>query len=219
MNLNLGQVMSRATELASGRGDYSASDASFWANAALGEIAQVAGMRPREAIAVSSTTSGEARYSVPSDFDCVLAFTLFQPSSATTGSRQTTAVTLFQMDANWADSWSLPNRGVPTNYVNYGATFELVPSPTSAYSLQLRYAARQPVLVASTDTPALDDRWGLAWLYKTAEMLHASRNDVEGEAMARNRYVNYVSQVPSDVQLKQRDRVSMVLRYGRNRSR
>lgn len=213
MILSLGQLCSRATELAAGRSDWLLSDVSFWANAAIGEVSQVAGHQPTQAIATSSTTSGEMRYALPSDFDFALAFTCYQESSATTGSRQTTAITLTARDANWVDSNSLPNSGVPENYTTYGTWFELQPSPNSAYSLQLRYQSKHPTLIQSTETVALDSRWGMAILYKTVEMLEASRHNVEGEAMARNRYLNYVSQIPTDRQLTQRDRASMAMRF------
>jgi hypothetical protein len=216
--LSLGQVCSRATEMAGGRVDWSLSDASFWANCAAQEVSQFAGHLPKEAIAVSSTTSGENRYALPADFDYPTALTLYQGSSATTGSRMTTSIPLQGRDANWADSRSLPDNGVPENYVLYSTFFELYPSPNSGYSLQLRYVQRQPTLVASTETLMLDDRWHPAWLYKTVELLEGSRNNVEGEAMARNRYLSYINTIPSDRQLKQRDRNAMFLRFTRNRS-
>lgn len=215
MILSLGQIASRATELASGRGDWALSDVSFYANVACQAVAQYAGHLPKEAIAVSSTTSGENRYSTPGDCDYVTAFTLFQPSSATTGSRQTTAIPLVGRDANWADSRSLPDSGIPANYVVYSTYLELYPSPNSSYSLQLRYVTKHPTLVASTDTIALDDRWHPAVLFKTVEMLEASRNNLDGEAIARNRFLNYLSGIPTDRQLKQRDGASMALRFVR----
>ena len=217
MILSLGQVCSRATEMAGGRVDWSLSDASFYANLAGQEVSQFAGHLPKEAIAVSSTTSGENRYALPADFDYPTALTLFQGSSATTGSRMTTSIPLQGRDANWADSRSIPDDGVPENYVFYATFFELYPSPNSGYSLQLRYVQRQPTLIASGETLMLDDRWHPAWLYKTVELLEASRNNIEGEAMARNRYLSYVNTIPSDRQLKQRDRASMTLRYTRNK--
>jgi hypothetical protein len=215
MILSLAQLASRATEMAGGRMDWSLSDASFWINAALQEVAQVAGHQPKEAIAVSSTTSGENRYSLPTDYDYLISATLYQASNSTaTASRSTLAWPLIGMDANWADSFDLPNTGIPEHYVLYGTWLELYPSPTSAHSLQMRYMTKHPTLVQSTETVILDDRWHLAVLYKSVEMLEGSRNNVEGEAIARNRYLNYVSTVPTDRQLKQRDRNSMRLRPG-----
>ena len=82
MILSLGQVCSRATEMAGGRVDWLLSDASFYANMAAQEVSQFAGHLPKEAIAVSSTTSGENRYALPSDFDYSTALTLYQGSSA-----------------------------------------------------------------------------------------------------------------------------------------
>lgn len=214
MILSLGNVMSRATEMAGGRMDWAASDASFYANLALGEVAQYAGHMPKEAIAVSSTTTGENKYALPADFDYPTSLVLYEGSTSTaTLSRHTTAWTLTARDANWGDARDLPDSGVPTNYVLYSSWLEVYPSPTSAYSMQLRYMTKQPALVASTDTPTLDDRWHPAWLYKTVELLEASRNNVEAEAVARNRYLNYVVTIPTDRQLKQRDRNSMYLRF------
>lgn len=220
MILSLANVCSRATEMAGGRLDWGLSDTSFYANLALQEVAQQSGHLNKEAIAVSSTTSGENRYALPADFDYSTALTIFVGSnSTTTTSRFTTSIALRGQDANWADSRSLPDGGIPEHYVLYSTFFELYPSPTSAWSLQLRYMTKHPALVDSTETCLLDDRWHPAWLYKTVELLEASRNNVEGELVAHNRYIQYVATVPTDRQLKQRDKSSMVLRYTRNKQR
>ncbi len=203
--------------MAGGRVDWTLSDASFYANMAAQEVSQFAGHLPKEALGVSSTTSGENRYALPSDFDYCTALTLFQGSGNTSGSRMTTSIPLVGRDANWADSRSIPDDGVPSNYVLYSTFFELYPSPNSGYSMQLRYVARQPTLIASTETLGLDDRWHPAWLYKTVELLEASRNNVEAEAMARNRYLSYVATIPNDRQIKQRDRNAMYLRFTRTK--
>lgn len=219
MILSLAQCCSRATEMAGGRLDWGLSDVSFYSNLAAQEVAQQSGHIAKEAIAVSSTTSGENRYALPADFDYSTALTLFVGSNSTADtSRYTTSYVLQGRDANWIDSRSLPDNGIPEFYVLYNTFFELAPSPTSAYSLQLRYMARVPTLVNSSETLLLDDRWHPAWLYKTVELLEASRNNVEGEMVAHNRYLQYVATVPTDRQLKQRDRTSMVLRYTRNKT-
>ena len=219
MILSLGQVCSRATEMAGGRVDWRLSDASFYANMAAQQVSQFAGHLPKEAIGVSSTTSGEKRYAVPSDFDYAVALTLHQGSGSTdtSSSRATIAIPLKGRDANWADGRDFPDDGVPEFYVTYATWLEVYPSPNSAYSMQLRYIAKAPTLVDSAETLLLDDRWHPAWLFKTVELLEASRNNVEGEAMARNRYLNYITTIPTDTQLKQRDRNAMVLRYIRNK--
>lgn len=218
MILTLAQVCSRATEMAGGRADWALSDVSFYSNLALQEVAQQSGHLNKEAIAVSSTTSGENRYALPADFDYSTALTLYVGSNSTADtSRYTTSYVLQGQDANWADSRSLPDTGIPEHYVLYSTFFELYPSPTSAYSLQLRYMTKHPALVQSSETCLLDDRWHPAWLYKTVELLEASRNNVEGEMVAHNRFLQYVATVPTDRQLKQRDKTSMVLRYTRNK--
>jgi hypothetical protein len=219
MAMSLGQLCSYATRMAGGRNDYELSEASFWVNQAYSTVYNRTGHTPLEAVATSSTTSGEQRYQLPQDWNYGIAVTLYQgsTSTATTGSQSTTVIRLRQQDANWIDAQTLSPSGVPEAYVQYSSWFELWPSPNSAYSLQLRYAVKPPVLVDSTDTIALDERWHAAVLYKTVELLEASRNNVEGEAMARNRYLSYVVSVPTDQSMKQRDRNGMVLRFGKRR--
>lgn len=216
MILTLGDVMSLGTTLAGGRGDFALSEASRWANMALEQVSQVKGARhaPREAIAISSTTSGGNRIGLPTDFGAPLAFTLYAGSSSTnTLSRTTASWPLIQRDVAWADAQdNQVAGGMPEKYVLFSTWAELFPSPNSAYSLTLRYAAEQATLVASTETPALAPRFHQAWLFKTAELFHAARGDVDGEALARNRYLNYLGTLDTDQGLRQQDRRSNSVR-------
>src|SRR6266478_6669854 len=107
MTLNLGQLCSYATRMATNRDDLQLSEASFWANQAYSTVYNRIGHTPLEAIAVSSTTSGENRYALPTDYSYGIALTLFQGSNstATTGTSNTTAVIrLRQQDAGWMDA-------------------------------------------------------------------------------------------------------------------
>lgn len=220
MAFSLGQLCSFATKMAGNRDDWNLSEASYWANQAYATIYNRIGHTPLEAVAVSSTTSGENRYQLPTDYAYGIALTLFQGSTSTdtTGASNSTAVIrLKQRDAGWMDAQTLSPIGVPEAYEQYATWFQLWPSPNSAYSLQLRYAVKPQTLVQSTDTVALDERWHAAVLYKTVELLEASRSNVEGEAIARNRYLNYVVTIPTDPAFKQRDRSSMQLRFGKRR--
>jgi hypothetical protein len=205
--------MSAATTMAGGRSDFASSEASLYANLALEQIYVASGSHhnAREAIAISSTTSGGNRVGLPTDFAYPLSMTLYAGSSSTnTVSRTTATHPLIQKDAAWADAQDQQVvGGLPEHYVLFGSWMELFPSPNSAYSLQLRYGTEAPILVASSETPALSPRFHQAWLYKTVELLHGARSDVEGEALARNRYVNYVSTLDTDRANRQQDRKSM----------
>lgn len=219
MILNLGEVCSNASKMAGGRNDWALSEASFWANLALEQVSVIAGAhhKPREALAISSTTSGGNRIALPTDFDYPIALTLYQGSNAS--STATNEIPLKQKDAAWVDAQSAQfDGGTPEAYVWYSTWLELFPSPDSAYSLQLRYGARQPTLIDSGNTPDLDAKWHQAWLYKTVELLEASRNNPEGEALGRNRYLNYVNTIETDKALSQHDRRSMNMRFGGARS-
>jgi hypothetical protein len=217
--LNLGELSSMATTFAGGRLDWAPSEVSRYVNMAYSEVKSRQGLvhTQAEAIAVSSTTSGENRIAFPADFDYPLGITMYVGSwSTATSSNATRTVTLIPRDANWVDAQTL-QIGEPENYVYYGTSIELYPSPNSAYSLQMRYRTQSQVLVNSTDTPNLDERWHSAVLYKTVEILEASRNNPEGEALANRRYLNYVTTTMTDASAKQRDRTGMSLRYGLKR--
>lgn len=218
--MSLQQLLSYATTMAGNRNDWATSEASFWANQAYSTVYNRIGHTPLEAVAVSSTTSGENRYQLPTDYAYGIALTLLQGSTSTdtTGaSNSTTVIRLKQRDAGWMDAQTLTPIGVPEAYEQYATWFQLWPSPNSAFSMQLRYAVKPQTLIQSTDTISLDERWHAAVLYKTVELLEASRSNVEGEAIARNRYLNYVVTIPTDPAFKQRDRSSMNLRFGKKR--
>lgn len=217
--LTVSEIVSTASLMAKGRADITLSEATRYLNIAYSEMVSVVGHTPLEALALSSTTSGEARYAKPTDFGSLQALTLYAGSSSTyTSSHYTSVIPLRQQDARWIDAQTLTNTespGIPSDYVEFATWIELYPSPNSAYSMQMRYNAKPSTLVNSSDTPALDERWQAGLIYKTAELMCASRNDVEGEAMARNRYVNFMNVTPTDKALKQKDRTNMGLRYAR----
>src|SRR3990167_9506584 len=209
--LNLGQIASTATTFAGGRNDWALSEASLYVNLAMFEVASRIQHQPLEALAYSSTTSGGNRIAVPADFDHVIALTIQAGSSSTaTSSHATTLYPMKQADARWIDTQALAI-GIPESYVPYATWIEVYPSPDSAYTMQLRYRTKIATLVDSTSTPTLDERWHAAVLYKAVELLEASRNNVEGEALARNRYLSYMAGTPTDRALNQRDRTGMTL--------
>jgi hypothetical protein len=220
---SLGDICSHATTMAGGRLDWIFSEASFWCNQAYAEVAtRINAHRPKEALALSSTTSGQNRMALPPDFDYSIAVTLYIPSGSTQTSFSTQVQPLRMRDSRFMDSQAVNGDpatntvgGIPEVYMVYSNWLELWPSPNSAYSMQMRYMSKAPVLVQSTDTPVLDERWHTAILYKTVELLEASRDNREGEAYARNRYLQYVASTPTDYALRQKDRTGMVLRYMR----
>lgn len=214
--MNLGQMCSAATTFAGGRNDWQPSEVSLYCNMAYSEVKSRQGLvhTQSEAIAISSTTSGENRIAFPADFDYPLAITMYVGSSSTVSTSHTTrTVPLVPRDARWVDAQTLAS-GEPNFYIYYGTSIELFPSPNSAYSLELRYRTQSPLLVSSTDTPVLDERWHSAILYKTVAILEASRNNPEGEALANNRYLQYVQTTITDASAKQRDRTGMSVRFG-----
>jgi hypothetical protein len=218
--LSLGQLASIATTFSGGRADLALSEVSTYVNLAYSEVRTRAGLKhtPVESLAVSSTTTGEDRIATPSDFDYAIALSLHVGSSSTISTSHTTAIiTLTPKDVAWKDAQPLAS-GEPSHYIVYGPNIEFYPSPNSAFSALLRYAAQTPTLVASTDTPSLDERWHAAVAWKAAEITSASRGDVDNEALNRNRYINYVTSCRVDASDKQQDRRGMHVTLGWKRS-
>jgi len=222
MIMNLNTLMSYATRMAGGRQDWDASETSFWVNAAYFEVASRLGMQPLESLAVSSTTSGENKIAFPPDYHQTIALTCYVGSNSTDStSNNTTTFALIQRDSRFLDSQNVNGTGdgvvagIPEYYQPFSTWFELFPSPNSAYSLQLRYFAKPQQLVNSTDTPTLDERWHMGVLYRSVALLEASRNNMEGEAVAQNRYLSYMASTPTDRALKQLDRTGMTMAYKR----
>ena len=204
MELNLGQIASMATTFNQGRLDLSLSDCSFYANIALMEVATRVQHQPLQGIAVSSTTSGENRVSIPDDFDYPINLTLSDSSSGPVGSPMQLQI----REPAWIDSLT-SQVGIPKWYAMYDSWIELAPSPDSAYSLQLRYGKKIRAMMDSTDTPGINERYHPAIAFKTAEYLAAARNDLEQEAVARARYLSYMQSTPSDMAYRQRAQEGM----------
>jgi hypothetical protein len=200
----LGTVMSEATTLIGNRNDIALSRASFYANQAALDINFAVEPQDMEGIAVASTTSGENKISLPSDFYDILAMSNLSISPPQLLTKW-----------NWYDVDSTDTElGTPTNYVSYSSYLQLWPSPDSSYSIQLRYQVRPSVLTDTTAVPSFDTRFGMAWLYKTAEYLADSVKDYETAGMMRNKYLAALATVPSDLALRQRDRTGQNIRFG-----
>lgn len=207
MILTLGQVISRATELAGGRLDWGLSDASFYANQAIGYVARNGAIEHRslESSYATTITSGVSRMRLPSDYNAVKALSL---GSSIANSGSTQWITLGKRDIGWADTLAqrLDASNKPSAYVEWGDTFlEIAPSPNSSYSLVLRYQRQVEELSHSTTTLSFNEQWHWPTVLKAAELLAASRGDVEMEQLNRNRYIDYMSTVMPDQDKKWMD--------------
>ena len=159
MLLNLGDVISLSTTFA-GRSDFSTSEVSRLANIALTEIANRLHFNPKEATALSNITGAgdERRVGLPSDFDYAVGLKFWSTSTDDQGENQLDdEYDLDIVDSVMLDSFS-STTGTPLRYTIFGGSIELDPIPGSRGSLVLRYTAKQPTLLVSTETPALDER-------------------------------------------------------------
>lgn len=195
----LGTVLSEATGLIGNRIDLAQSRASLYANAALRFIWSTEYLDNQEGLAISSTTSGENKITLPPDFEHI---TNLSNISATP------PYPLIQWNVDDIDS-NHTYQGVPRFYVRYASWLELWPSPDSSYSMQLRYKTQPSTLTALTARGSLSSRHDMAWLYKTAELCADALKDWESATIMRAKFLSEMASVPNDLAMRQRARTGM----------
>lgn len=192
----LGQIVSHATQALGNRGDVALSDASFWANEAQRQTWDFVPHNAKEAIAISSTTSGGNRITLPSDFEEMLDL-----SNLSITPPQPILPTNYVL----ADSWTT-TLGSPSRYVEFNNWLELVPSPDSSYSIQMRYRKLCSTMTALTDVPSIATKFRYPIFLKTKQLLaeHVTFDAAQAVA-ASSEFVNYMNALPNDRALRLRE--------------
>lgn len=210
MDLTLANIASIATGFNQGRTDIPLSEASFYANIAMQEVATRIQYRGLERLAYSSTTSGENRMALPTDFDYMQSLSI---SSHTNGFNP---VHLRIVDPPTMESIGT-QVGCPRAFAVYSDWLEVGPPPDSSYSVMMRYGAKIAQLSYSTSTPEIDSRYHYPIACRTAALLAAARNDVDQENVNQMRYLAAMSSTPSDAAYRQRTKAGMHVTVQRNR--
>lgn len=198
-SLTLGTVMSEATAMLGNRTDISQSRCSFYANQAAAYIWRVENHDLAEGIAVSSTTSGENRVTLPSDFEGLISISNLSSSPPTV----LTAVNTDDVDSDWTFL------GEPIRYALYSNYVQYWPSPDSSYSIQLRYRTKYATVSATTNVFSVGTRHDMAHLYLTAAYIADSVYDRENSAVFQQKFVSQMASMPSDLAMRQRSREGM----------
>lgn len=210
----LGEIMSAATTRIGRRSDIAASEVSRWANQAIQDVALESPQAQLEKIAISSTSSGENRIDLPEDFYEPLTLS-YSGDSAPSSVR-----TLRRWSADQVDAVGFSTPGIPTQYVLYSDFMELHPSPSSAWSLQLRYRAYPTDITSTSSVPSLATEWRYAALLRTEQYLHEWLGNHDDAQLSLMRYLAKVSSM-KDLEAKRQAaggmRMSMPLRRGRTR--
>lgn len=199
----LGACISEATSIIGNRADIAASRASFYANQAAIDIQIATEPLDLEGLATSSTTSGENRIALPTDFYSIIDLY----NTSITPPQPITKWNTYDIDSAQTAT------GVPVNYLSFSSYLQLWPSPDSSYSLQLRYQVRPSVMTSLTAIPSFDTRFGMCWLYRTAEFLADSVKDYETALVMRQKFLSTLATIPSDLALRQRDRNGQNIRF------
>jgi hypothetical protein len=192
----LGDITSQATAALGNRSDIALSITSFWANEAQRIVWDSMPHDLQEGIAVSSTTSGEDKISLPTDYQELLGLS---------NSSAIPPDPLVQANIENAMSWDT-TLGTPTHYLLYSNWLELRPSPDSAYSIELRYRKMLSEMTTLTSVPSVSTRFRYAVFLKTKELLarHAIRSpELATEALGE--YLSYMQTTPSDRALRHRE--------------
>ena len=187
---NLGELMSWSTKRAGRRADITKSDSSFMVNMAYMTVASQFPDALQEQLAHSSTTSGEAKITLPSDYAAIINLSLFTTAAGS-------GKTLRMIEPSMADQSGRYPLGTPQKYVMFRDWFELFPTPDSNddshYSLQIRYRSQVTDLVEETEVPSVNTDARLAVLYLSEAEHWAYVNQPIEEALARQRYAAQLS--------------------------
>lgn len=203
--LSLAQISSLATQWNQGRTDLTGSEVSLYANIALGIVANQEQYRSLDSTYNFSLTSGTSTVALPVDFLNV------QSLSLSSGTNYAWQQAMVPSTPELIDSFNT-TRAVPRFYAVFGSKLLVGPASDSTYSGAMRYTTKVPAMVSSSDTPGIEDRYHYAVALKTAELVSASRNDSEQEALNHQRYLDYITSIPNDRALKQRDKTMGITR-------
>lgn len=222
--LTLAELMSYATQFA-GVTLADPSVVSAYVNQAYAMVLYEKGVehQPREAVAVASTSTSDARLAFPTDYDYALGLKVGIPNSWSTATSRTTTWRVLPKRTGTEFDTVLPNSAdsaEPREYAEFSTWFQLRPSPNSAYSIELMYARRPTSnLTASTATPSLDEQWHWAIALKSAELLAgAVTSDMTREMMNAKRYNAYVASLRLDQTKQLMDKRGARMRFARRES-
>ncbi len=203
----LGEIMSYTTRRAGRRDDLDQSVVSFYVNSAYEEVVAITEHEFHEQLTRTSITSGEFKITLPSNFHSPINVSLYS-------TRAGSGLTLEQVYPSALDQGSRYPLGTPQRYMLYRDWMELDPGPDTStgsnFSLQIRYMSYSTDLVETTDIPSISTAWRKAvWYLAEAEVM-ADIKDYTAEALARQRYANYVGM------LQDRDAKRQAAEGGRN---
>lgn len=195
----LREILSSATAAIGRRDDIQLSDASRLANDAYFEVAYATHPEELEKIAVSSTTSGENKIELPTDFYApISAYLVWQRQGSTTSSYATLAVaSLEAMDGRG------PGSGTPAQVAFFNSWMELWPSPNSAFSFVLRYHAHPSPMTGLESVPSLSTPWRKAVELKTREYLADFVGDGAASQNAQAQFARYVATLKTPTAIRQ----------------
>lgn len=200
--MTLQTLMSEATALVGGRLDMSASQVSLYVNMAQLEVARALPHGEMETTTyLSCVTSTKTAAGFPSDFDEPISLSRSSTYDAFSH-LNLTRVNIGQVD-DATDSTGTAT-GTSHSYAILGGDIWLYPTPSSAFSLTLRYRKVPSELTTLTAVPSVHTRYHPAILYKTAENLAMRALDPQLAAYYRNTYISFMQATPSTAELRQR---------------
>lgn len=200
----LGEIISSATAAIGRRADIALSDASRIANEAYFEVVYATQPEEFEKIAVSSTTSGENRIELPTDFyEPISATMIFRPSWSTSSSVNSSYATLHFASMEAMDGRNPEPGGAPEELAFFNSWVELWPSPDSGYSFQLRYHAHPFDLTSLNSVPSVSTPWRKAVELKAREYLADFVQDEVESQKASTAYLRYVATLKTPNAIRQ----------------
>ena len=194
---SLGEMISDLTNRL-GRADIPQSTLSRYTNQAYLDVVDMSDPVAQERIALSSTTSGENRIDLPTDFQIPISLSFLTNIG-------NSARTLGVIAPESIDATGFTPVGIPTRYALFADWLELYPSPNSAYSLQFRYKSFATVMTELSDAPSISTNWRFPIVLKAQSYLHGWLNEPDRSLSANDTFLRHVSALDTDRANRQTD--------------
>jgi hypothetical protein len=209
---DLCEIMSAVTARLGDRWDLPASTVSFWVNQAYQVVANMAHHDGQEVIRWSSMSTGathfDQRIPLPPDYNepIVLSTISWDDSRATGFLRKsgTTMTELSNEEFEALDS-AATSENPPTHWTQYGRWTEVWPSPSSNYSLQLKYKQYPSDMTDCGIFPFVSPPWRFAIVLKAEHLVAELIGDDQRAAIANNRFVAYTNSLDDDKAKRQKN--------------
>jgi hypothetical protein len=179
--LNLGEIRSEVKSNLGNRADIATDRYNLWINQTEVELVSAFPFFENADKRTTTMVVGQAEYALPSD--CIAVYSL----KDVTQKRRIRRAGFRKFD-NIDETLT----GDPTHYIRFGSYLQLVPIPSAANTMQLRFGKSITSMVGDTDTPTINTNWHEALILGATLRGWRALKQYEEMALWKNEYLAFV---------------------------